>query len=370
MTDSEQLARTPLYDHHIQAGAKMVDFAGWLMPTDFGSQIEEHHAVRQNVGLFDVSHMCITDISGEQAKAFLRRLLANDVDKLHTDGQAIYGCMLNDKGGILDDLITYRLTETGYRLVTNAATSNKIRSWINEQSRGFELSIQPRVDLAMIAVQGPKAIEHFTEATAIDSDKLQALPAFHSLFTEGHHISRTGYTGEDGLEIILDSNEAGPLWQTLTGKGCRPVGLGARDTLRLEAGLHLYGHDMDESVTPFECGLKWTVALKDEEREFIGRQALLSHKGHERYKMLGVLLTERGVLRDGQTLYTEQDEQGIITSGSFSPTLQCGIGLARVNRQAGPPFTAQIRKKQQPVKAVKPPFVRHGKASYKELSNG
>jgi aminomethyltransferase len=222
----------------------------------------------------------------------------------------------------------------------------------------------------MLAIQGPKAIECFTQASAIDSSKLQPLPPFHSLFTEHYQISRTGYTGEDGLEIMLSSNEVGLLWQSLIEQGCRPVGLGARDTLRLEAGLHLYGHDMDESVTPFECGLKWTVAMKDEEREFIGRQALLNHQGHERYRRLGVMLTERGVLRDGQSLYTKEHGQGIITSGGFSPTLQCGIGLARINRQAVAPFAVQLRKRQQPIKAVKPPFIRHGKISYKELNHG
>ncbi len=353
--------RTSLYSAHIAMGAKIVDFAGWEMPIHYGSQLVEHEQVRSAAGMFDVSHMTIVDVSGSQAKPWLQRLLANDVDRLKKPGQALYGCMLNEQGGILDDLIVYAGTDGGFRVVVNAATREKDLAWMRRQAASFDVVIRERSDLAMIAVQGPRAIELVLPVLPQCSNVVQSLARFEAASCGELYIARTGYTGEDGLEIILPAATAEDLWNKLHRQGVSPCGLGARDTLRLEAGMSLYGHDMDESTTPLESGLGWTVAWEPAGREFTGRQALQRQKAEgPAHKMVGLLLEERGVLREGQVVWSAAGE-GRITSGTFSPTLKQAIALARVPASANERCEVEIRGKRLPARIVKYPFVRNGK---------
>jgi aminomethyltransferase len=352
--------QTPLYKAHIAAGARMVDFGGWEMPINYGSQIEEHHKVRKSAGMFDVSHMTVVDILGSQSRQFLSYLLANDVAKLQTSGKALYSCMLNDEGGILDDLITYFMDETFFRMVVNAATHDKDLAWIKRQSQAFDVDVKERPELAMIAVQGPGARDAVL-ALLPESEALIAaeLKPFNASQVGGLFIARTGYTGEDGFEISLPAESAVRLWDQLLLAGVAPCGLGARDTLRLEAGMNLYGQDMDESVSPLESALGWTVAMKDE-REFIGKQVLLEQKerGVDR-QLIGLVLKDRGVLRPGQRVITDAGE-GVTTSGSYSPTLEKAIAFARIPKTAASTCQVDIRGKLLECDIVKPPFARNG----------
>ncbi|MGA9573972.1 MAG: glycine cleavage system aminomethyltransferase GcvT [Lysobacterales bacterium] len=351
---------TPLYNAHIAAGARMVDFGGWQMPINYGSQIEEHHKVRQAAGMFDVSHMTVVDIHGAQARQFLSYLLANDVAKLQTPGKALYSCMLNEQGGILDDLITYYIDETFFRMVVNAATHDKDLAWILLQARSFDVEVAERPELAMIAVQGPLAREAVLGLLPEDvAGKAAELNPFNAGQFGDLFIARTGYTGEDGFEISLPELPATALWDRLLKAGVSPCGLGARDTLRLEAGMNLYGQDMDESVTPLESGLGWTLALKDE-RVFMGKEALLEQKKRGVEKQLtGLILQDRGVLRPGQRVITDAGE-GVTTSGSFSPTLGKAIAFARLPTDAARSCQVDIRGKLLECTIVKPPFARNG----------
>ncbi len=351
---------TPLYDAHLAANARMVDFGGWEMPINYGSQIEEHHQVRNAAGMFDVSHMTVVDIRGAQARQFLSFLLANDVAKLRSPGQAFYSCMLNEQGGIIDDLITYFLDETFFRVVVNAATHDKDMAWINSQAKAFDIEVVERPELAMIAVQGPAAREKVLSLLPPDvAARAGEMKPFNAGQFGELFIARTGYTGEDGFEISMQADVAVSLWNQLLEAGVAPCGLGARDTLRLEAGMNLYGQDMDESVTPFESGLAWTVALKDE-RSFNGRQALLAQRenGVDK-KLVGLVLQGRGVLRPGQRVVTEAGE-GVTTSGSFSPTLQRAIAFARLPKEVVGSCQVDIRGKLLDCSIVRPPFARNG----------
>lgn len=351
---------TPLYQAHIDAGARMVDFGGWEMPINYGSQIEEHHLVRQAAGMFDVSHMTVVDIKGSQARAFLSHLLANDVAKLQTPGRALYSCMLNEQGGILDDLITYFMDETFFRMVVNAATHDKDMAWISLQAQSFDIVVDERPELAMIAVQGPKARQIVIDLLpAEDAAKAEAMKPFNALQLGDLFVARTGYTGEDGFEVSMPAEAAVKFWDQCLTAGVAPCGLGARDTLRLEAGMNLYGQDMDESVTPYQSALGWTLALQDE-RDFIGKQALLNQKaaGVED-KFVGLVLEDRGVLRPGQKITTDAGE-GITTSGGFSPTLQKAIAFARIPVAAQDTCQVDIRGKLLNCRIVKPPFARNG----------
>ena len=324
--------RTPLYETHLKHGAKIVDFGGWDMPLHYGSQIEEHHQVRKDAGMFDVSHMTVSDLKGTNVGDFLRLLLANDVTKLKTKGRALYSCMLNSKGGVIDDLIVYWMDDDWYRIVSNAATRDKDMSWMNAAAKEFGgVTLTERPDFAMIAVQGPNARakactalgEHIREAA-------MPLKPFHSVRIGELMIATTGYTGEDGFEIILPDKSAPFAWQMLHEAGIAPCGLGARDTLRLEAGMALYGTDMDETVSPFEAGLAWTVALEPAGRKFIGREALEKQKaGGVPRQLVGLWLEGKGVLRNHQRVQCGIHGAGEITSGSFSPTLNQSIALAR-----------------------------------------
>ena len=355
--------KTPLYAKHLEAGARIVDFGGWDMPLHYGSQVEEHHSVRRGAGMFDVSHMTIVDVEGERSLEFLRFLLANDAAKMREPGAALYSCMLNDAGGVVDDLIVYLLGTARYRLVVNAATRDKDVAWIERHAAPFAVTVAERPELAMIAVQGPQARNlAATVFRAAWRDKALALKPFSALQAENLLVARTGYTGEDGFEMVLPADSAESLWQDLLDQGAVPCGLGARDTLRLEAGMNLYGSDMDETTSPLESGLGWTVSLEAPDRDFIGRQALEQMQAEPlRQRFAGLLLEDRGVLRNHQRVVVEGLHDGEITSGGFSPTLQRSIALARLPAGEYERAKVDVRGKLLDVRVVKPPFVRKGR---------
>ena len=356
------IQRTFLYDAHQALGARMVEFGGWEMPVSYGSQIEEHHAVRRQAGMFDIGHMLAVDIEGPEARRFLSRLIANDVAKLVAPGKALYSCMLNEQGGVMDDLIVYYLGTHRFRLIVNAGTAAKDLGWIQSCNSDWntDLSITPRHEMAMIAVQGHKAREKVWQAMPESRALAEPLKPFQAASWNDIFIARTGYTGEDGYEILLPGADAPALWANLLEAGVSPCGLGARDTLRLEAGMNLYGQDMDEETSPLDAGLAWTVALGDE-REFVGKRALL--RAGVRWNFLGLVLLGKGVLRSHQRVYCFA-ETGEVTSGSFSPTLQQSIALARLPPAIHPGDTVavEIRDRRIPAKVVKPPFARHGRS--------
>jgi len=353
--------KTALYDTHVQQGAKIVDFGGWEMPLHYGSQIEEHHAVRRDAGMFDVSHMGVVDLQGARVREFLRNLLANDVGRLKSPGKALYSCMLLPEGGVIDDLIVYFMSDTWFRMVVNAGTRGKDLAWIRGHAQPFAVNVAERDDLAMIAIQGPNAREKTLAASgqgpAGRASALSLAPFFGAQF-DSWFIARTGYTGEDGFEVMLPAVDAAKAWNALRAQDIQPAGLGARDTLRLEAGMNLYGNDMDESHHPLESGLAWTVAFEPVERDFIGRRALEGLRVAGGQQLVGLLLEERGVLRSHQKIVPA----GEVTSGTFSPTLNRSIALARVPKTAAPSVQVEIRGKLHAASVVKPPFVRHGKA--------
>ena len=416
------LKQTSLNETHRAMGAKMVDFGGWDMPVNYGSQIDEHHQVRNDCGLFDVSHMRVVDIKGKGVRAFLRYLLANNVDKLTIPGKALYSCMLLENGGVIDDLIVYFMEEQWFRIVVNAGTADKDIAWMRKQAAAHAqahpecyaagesspesegcaettppeetvkrvpnavlfgnlsaeeaaavmskqqddepankplLEIADHPELSIIAIQGPNAREKLWAAMPGSQQLTENLAPFSAVVVGTMFIARTGYTGEDGFEVMLPSVAAPYFWKSLTDKGAEPCGLGARDTLRLEAGMNLYGQDMDESVNPLESGLAWTVDLKSA-RDFIGKAALLANPPSR--KLVGLLLLDRGVLRGHQKVHTAHGE-GEITSGSFSPTLNQSIALARVPKevQTGDQVQVAIRDKMLAAKVVKYPFARNGK---------
>ncbi len=355
--------RTPLYNKHLDSGAKLVDFSGWIMPIHYGSQIEEHHAVRTDAGLFDVSHMVVIDCSGEDSKTWLQTLLANDVGKLSREGKALYSCLLNAEGKILDDLIVYYLNDNNYRIVVNAVTGQKDLAWMQQQIADNDVTLVERKDLAMIAAQGPNARRKVSSLFKNeDVEKLAKLPVFCSVSVNDYFIARTGYTGEDGFEIILPATQAAEFWQSLIDAGIKPCGLGARDTLRLEAGMNLYGVDMDETVTPLESGLEWTIGWEPEERNFIGRDSLLKQRVDGNIaQLVGLVLEGRGVLRPQQKIFCNNGSVGEITSGTFSPTIKKSIAMARIEGSCLGQCEVEIRGNRVPVKVVKMPFVRKGK---------
>jgi len=356
--------KTVLYDKHVEYGGKLVDFAGWEMPVNYGSQIDEHHQVRKDAGMFDVSHMTVIDLTGEDVRAFLQHLLANDVARLKDPGKALYSCMLNHDGGVIDDLIVYYLNDGWYRMVVNAATRDKDLAWIDEQSAGYDVEINERADLAMIAVQGPHAREKAIEALPVDVvEAVSELDRFFGCDCGEWFVGRTGYTGEDGFEIMLPDTEAAAFWDGLAESGVKPCGLGARDTLRLEAGMNLYGSDMTETTSPLISGLGWTIAWEPEERDFIGRAALQKERDKGvTQKLVGLVLEDKGILRGHQTVVVEGAGEGMTTSGTFSPTLKQSIALARVPKQTGDRCQVEIRGKRLNARVVKPVFVRDGKA--------
>ncbi|BCX71127.1 glycine cleavage system aminomethyltransferase GcvT [Pseudomonas izuensis] len=354
--------RTPLYDLHLALGAKMVDFGGWDMPLHYGSQVEEHHEVRRDCGVFDVSHMTVIDVDGPQAKTWLQHLLANDVDRLHSSGRALYSTMLNERGGIVDDMIVYRLDD-GYRLVVNASTRDQDLAWMQAHLDGFDVQLSERSELAMLAIQGPHARQKVSELVNQSRGNLiQLLKPFEGQPDGDWFIARTGYTGEDGLEIILPADQAPGFFNDLVGAGISPIGLGARDTLRVEAGMNLYGRDINQDVSPLASNMAWSIAWQPATRQFIGRTALEAERsGGVQQKLVGLVLEERGVLRAHQVVRIADVGEGEITSGSFSPTLSKSIALARVPMATADRAEVEIRGKWYPVRVVKPTFVRHGK---------
>ena len=353
--------QTALHAKHLEAGAKMVDFFGWDMPINYGSQIEEHHAVRGDAGMFDVSHMTIVDLTGANTRPFLRFLLANDVAKLTVPGKALYTGMLNEAGGVIDDLIVYFLQEEFFRLVVNSATREKDLAWISKQAAAFNVTVTERPEFAMIAVQGPNAkAKVATLLTAEQNAAVAGMKPFFGKQAGELFIATTGYTGEDGYEIALPNEQAADFWQKLLDAGVKPAGLGARDTLRLEAGMNLYGQDMDETVSPLAANMGWTIAWEPADRNFIGRAVLEQQKAAGTDKLVGLVMEQKGVLRHGQRVVVEGGE-GEITSGTFSPTLGYSIAMARVPATVTDTAEVDIRGKMVAVKVVKPAFVRMGK---------
>lgn len=357
--------QTAVYDLHIESKAKMVDFAGWDMPLHYGSQIQEHHQVRQDAGMFDVSHMGVVDIKGSDATTYLRYLLANNVDRLN-DGKALYTCMLNERGGVIDDLIVYKISNDFYRVVVNAGTKEKDLAWMRKHAQAFKLELTERADLAILAVQGPQVKDKLAKCFSPQIiEKILALKPFTFAAVDNLFIARTGYTGEDGYEIILPALEVQSWWRQFLDAGILPCGLGARDTLRLEAGLNLYGSDMDETVTPLESNLAWTVIMDPKDRDFIGRAALekQAQEGVKR-RLVGLVLEGPGIIRNHQRVVINKDGEGEVTSGGYSPTLEKSIALARVPVGSEAECFVEIRNKQVPALMIKPPFVRQGKKMF------
>ncbi len=355
--------KTCLYDNHINHGGKIVDFAGWEMPINYGSQMEEHHQVRNDAGMFDVSHMTVVDLEGQHVKPFLQKLLANDVAKLKDSGKALYSAMLNEAGGVIDDLIVYYMRDDWFRMVVNAATRDKDLAWINQQASAFSVSVNERAEMAMIAVQGPNARDKAMSVMPSDCATAAAeLKRFAGTAMGDWFIARTGYTGEDGFEIILPENAAADFWEALAKAGVKPIGLGARDTLRLEAGMNLYGTDMDETTSPLTSNLGWTIAWEPAGRDFIGRDKIAAEKAAGvTQKLVGLVLEDKGVLRGHMKVVSEAGE-GEITSGSFSPSLKLSIALARVPAAIGGSCEVEVRNKRLKAKVVKPVFFREGKS--------
>lgn len=378
-----QLQRTPFYQSHLDNNGKIVDFSGWELPIHYGSQIDEHEAVRTDAGMFDVSHMVITDIEGSQAKAWLQKLLANDVAKLKTVGKALYSGMLNEEGGIIDDLIVYLMNEeeTQYRIVSNAATRDKDLANFNKVAEGFEVTLTERPELAILAIQGPNAVAKLKQAKPTWSETLEVLKPFvgadlTDIEANDWFVARTGYTGEDGVEVILPGDSAEEFYKLMLEHGIKPAGLGARDTLRMEAGMNLYGHDMDDTISPYECNMGWTLALKDD-RDFVGRDALVAKRQQAKdngtaMKQVGLLLETRGVLREGMTVTinqgTDKETTGIITSGTFSPSLKQSIAIARIPADITDEDKVQVdlrgKGKFVDVRVLKLPFVRNGEKQF------
>ncbi len=353
-----QVKKTALFDQHRHAGAQMVVYAGWEMPLHYGSQIKEHHAVRSDVGIFDVSHMTLTRIAGKEARLYLRTILANDVGKLERSGTALYSCLLNEAGGVVDDLIVYRLEEDDFLVVSNAGTRERVRQWFTQAAVSHDVRIAPQDDHAIIAVQGPRSRPVLERIFPSVADDIAGLARFCFFRYQNSFIACTGYTGEDGFEIIVPKGEAVAFWKRLITAGAQPAGLGARDSLRLEAGYNLYGVDMDEETTPLESGLEWSIAWQPADRTFVGRAALESLKRTGvKKKRTGILLEGKGVFRNQQNVFLDDRQVGIITSGGFSPTLGRAIALARVEHSVTGQVHVEIRGRRHLAKVVNPPFI-------------
>ncbi|HBL30000.1 MAG TPA: glycine cleavage system aminomethyltransferase GcvT [Acidobacteria bacterium] len=359
---SDNLERTPLYACHVELGARLVDFAGWEMPVQYTGVIEEHRAVRTAAGLFDVSHMGEVRVRGAGAEAFLQRLTPNDVAKL-VPGRAHYSGLLTEEGTYVDDLLVYRLAADDFLVVVNASNAPRDFAWIAERAGG-EVEVTDECDRwALIALQGPKALE-ILEPLAPGASALRYY-GFRQGTVDGRPalISRTGYTGEDGFELYVDPEHAVALWRRLVDAGAAPAGLGARDTLRLEAAMALYGHEIDEKTTPWEAGLDWVVKL--DKGDFSGRAALVAQKeaGAPR-RLVGFEVEGRGIARQGHTVLAGGTAVGVVTSGTWSPTFEKALGLAYVPPALAAPGTAltlDVRGKALAARVVPTPFYRRAK---------
>ena len=352
--------KTPLNKSHIELGAKMVNFSNWEMPISYSSLIEEHNAVRNTVGIFDVSHMSVFDFDGDNQVAFFEKIFANDIKKIYKDNKAIYGALLNEEGGILDDLIIYHANNK-FRLVSNCSTREQNRQWFEKHAVEFGVKVMERSDMGILAIQGPDALNKILEIKEIDA-QVNTLQSFGCMFEGDKLYARTGYTGEDGLELIVPTKDINHLWDQALELGCTPIGLGARDTLRLEAGLNLYGNDMTINNHPYESNMGWTIDMSDENREFIGKDALLSIDQSKSQKIVGIILQDKGILRSGYEITHEQGK-GVVLSGSYSPTLQSSIGLARVDQGYKENGKVMIRNKLLNIDFVSPRFLGQGKIS-------
>ena len=348
--------KTDLFQEHINLGAKMVDFGGWNMPINYGSQINEHKTVRSNVGIFDVSHMSVFDLNGSEQIDFLRNLLPNDVAKISSPNRALYSPLLDESGGIMDDLIVYNLG-SHYRIISNCATSSQNHKWFKKHSEDYDVEVTFRKDLSIIAVQGPNSLEILKK---IGMENLDDLIDFDLKMLNSTMVAKTGYTGEEGFEIVVNSSEVQSLWKKLIEAEASPIGLGARDTLRLEAGLNLYGTDMDTSNHPFESNLAWTIDLSDNERNFIGKSSLEKINKESSKELVGIILKEKGVLRSNQII-THKSGSGIVLSGTFSPSFGFSIALARLDKGHKGIGKVEIRNKEFNIEIVSPPFIRKGK---------
>jgi aminomethyltransferase len=352
--------KTPLNKSHIELGAKMVNFSNWEMPISYSSLIEEHNAVRNTVGIFDVSHMSVFDFDGDNQVAFFEKIFANDIKKIYKDNKAIYGALLNEEGGILDDLIIYHANNK-FRLVSNCSTREQNRQWFEKHAIEFGVKVMERSDMGILAIQGPDALNKILKIKEIDN-QVNTLQSFGCMFEGDKLYARTGYTGEDGLELIVPTKDINHLWDQALELGCTPIGLGARDTLRLEAGLNLYGNDMTINNHPYESNMGWTIDMSDENREFIGKDALLSIDQSKSQKIVGIILQDKGVLRSGYEITHEQGK-GVVLSGSYSPTLQSSIGLARIDQGYKENGKVMIRNKLLNIDFVSPRFLGQGKIS-------
>ena len=352
--------KTSLHNAHIQLGAKMVNFSNWEMPISYSSLIEEHNAVRNAAGIFDVSHMSVFDFDGGNQIAFFEKIFANDIKKIYKDDKAIYGALLNEEGGILDDLIIYHANNK-FRLVSNCSTREQNRQWFEKHAVEFGVKVIERSDMGVLAIQGPDALKKILEIKEIDA-QVNTLQSFECMFEGDKLYARTGYTGEDGLELIVPTQDIDHLWNQALELGCAPIGLGARDTLRLEAGLNLYGNDMTINNHPYESNLGWTIDMSDQNRKFIGKDALLSIDQSKSQKIVGIILQDKGVLRSGYEITHEQGK-GMVLSGSYSPTLQSSIGLARVDQGFQENGKVMIRNKVLNIDFVSPRFLGQGKIS-------
>jgi len=350
--------KTTLHESHIELGAKMVNFSNWEMPISYTSLIEEHNAVRNTAGIFDVSHMAVFDFMGGDQIAFFEKIFANDIKKISLENKAIYGALLNEEGGILDDLIIYH-ANSKFRLVSNCSTREQNRDWYKKHAVEFGVEVIERSDIGILAIQGPDALNKILAISEIDH-QVNNLQSFGCIFDGEKLFARTGYTGEDGLELIVPNSDIKSLWNKALELDCTPIGLGARDTLRLEAGLNLYGNDMTVDNHPYESNLGWTIDMNDENRQFIGKDALLSINQSESKKIVGIILRDKGVLRTGYEI-THGQGNGIVLSGSYSPTLQSSIGLARVDRGYQENGKVMIRNKELNIDFVSPRFLRQGK---------
>ena len=360
---TQPLKHTALHAEHQKLGARLVDFAGWDMPIQYQSQLDEHHAVRQGAGMFDVAHMSAVDLHGARVREFLRRLLANDVAKLTVPGKALYSCMLREDGGIIDDLIAYYMDESWFRIVVNAGTTDKDLAWFRQHAAAYGIEVRHRSDLGIVAVQGPQAREKVCALLpAALATAARSLTAFNATTSGNWFVATTGYTGEDGYELMLPHADLVAVWQKLAAAGVKPCGLGARDTLRLEAGMNLYGQDMDETKHPLESGLNWTVAWEPSTRDFIGRSAIEKLLGNSPQKFVGLLLEGRGVLRAHMKVRFANGSAGETTSGGFAPTLKNSVALARVDSKADGACEVEIRGQWVAARVVKPPFARNGKS--------
>lgn len=355
--------RTALYDWHVAHGARMVDFAGWDMPVQYKSIVEEHHAVRTAAGLFDISHMGRLSFGGDGALPLIQRVYTNNAATLR-DGQVRYGLVCNDAGGIRDDVLVYKWPY-GYAMVVNASNRSKIVGWLDESRAGLNVQIMDQtLDTAMIAVQGPRAIELCNGLTEADANKLAYYFATPTrCMGQQCVLSRTGYTGEDGVEIMIGGKYAMPLWEELVKRGAKPCGLGARDTLRLEAAMPLYGHELSEEIDPFQAGLGWAVKL--DKGDFRGRAALAKRKDDPSLRRrVGLELRGKRIAREGATILADGKSVGAVTSGTFSPTFNKAIAMAYVEpayQTVGRTIEIDVRGSHEAAQVVPLPFYRRSK---------